>query len=383
MDRSSEVSSLPPTPAAVSDEELVRVAQTLACRDSDALPKVEGAGEVFERDGVRLQRMHNGLLIEEGCYYGPWMTEIIRGLRGHHEPQEEVVFHDILRRIEAGAVASPVIIELGSHWAYYAMWFLQRFAAGRAYCLEPDANYLAGGERNLALNGLTGTFLRGAIGDPGQSCRFVQESDGLAVELPQHDLASLLEVWDLKRVDLLLVDIQGAETLLLERALPLLADGRVAYLVVSTHHHSISGSALTHQRVRDLLEASGATLLAEHTVAESSSGDGLVAASFLAADVGTSIPISRVRARDSLFGELEYELEQERLRRLAVEHDVSDLSARIAELERALAAAGDRDLELDDERAARRGAEEQLATVLSSRSWRLTGPLRSLRRSRS
>ena len=54
-----------------------RVAMTLSCRDTDVLPKVPGAGQVRALSGSSVQVMHNGLLIEEGCYYGPWMTSVV------------------------------------------------------------------------------------------------------------------------------------------------------------------------------------------------------------------------------------------------------------------------------------------------------------------
>ncbi len=58
-----------------------RIDLTTSCRDADPIPKVDAAGEVIEREGVRVQVMHNGVVIEEGCYYGSWMTEVIRRLR--------------------------------------------------------------------------------------------------------------------------------------------------------------------------------------------------------------------------------------------------------------------------------------------------------------
>jgi FkbM family methyltransferase len=73
--------------------------------------------------------------------------------------------------------------------------------------------------------------------------------------------------------------------------------------VVSTHHASISGSPTTHQDCLRQLERLGATILCEHTVEESFSGDGLIAASFLPADATIVLPaISRNEPRESLFG---------------------------------------------------------------------------------
>ena len=97
-----------------------RVEITVAVRDTDAIPKVPDAGEVRDQDGQRIQVMHNGVLIEEGCYYGAFMTEIIRRLRGHHEPQEELVFHRIIERLAAEA-GEKAMVELGAFWSYYSM----------------------------------------------------------------------------------------------------------------------------------------------------------------------------------------------------------------------------------------------------------------------
>lgn len=282
-----------------------RMLATVSCPDADGIPKVEGAGEVRGR----VQVMHNGLLVEEGGYYGAWMAETIRTLRGHHEPQEELVFHRILERLAADGGA-PAMIEFGSFWTYYGLWFCHAIPAGRVVALEPDPAYLEVGRRNAALNGYSDRvrFVHAAIGDPASESAFEAESDGRTYSVAQHDLASLLLESGLDRVDLVLADVQGAETLLLERARGDLEAGRVRFLVVSTHHHSISGDPLTHQNaLRTLLDA-GAHVIAEHTVGESFSGDGLIAVSFDPRDKDFTVPVSHARYRESLFGEPEYDL---------------------------------------------------------------------------
>jgi hypothetical protein len=49
-------------------------------------------------------------------------------------------------------------------------------------------------------------------------------------------------------------------------------------------------------------------VIAEHSVSESCSGDGLIFASADPRDADLSVEVSHVRSRDSLFGEPEYEL---------------------------------------------------------------------------
>ena len=102
--------SNPPLPQ-LSPAESRRIGITASCRDCDKLPKVLGAGQVFvDPQGVRYQLMHNGVRVVEDGYCGPWMTELIHQLQGHHEPQEELAFQALLEHLPAGAT----MLELGS-----------------------------------------------------------------------------------------------------------------------------------------------------------------------------------------------------------------------------------------------------------------------------
>jgi len=93
-----------------------RIELTTSCHDADYIPKVKNAGEVEGKNGLRHQVMHNGIRVVYGGYHGDWMAEIIKVLRGHHEPQEEKAFFEILRYVSEGGT----MIELGSYWAYYS-----------------------------------------------------------------------------------------------------------------------------------------------------------------------------------------------------------------------------------------------------------------------
>jgi FkbM family methyltransferase len=331
-----------------------RMATTVSCPDADAIPKVEHAGECHDHDGRRVQIMHNGLLVEEGGYYGGWMTEIIRALRGHHEPQEELVFHRILERL--AAEDAPVMIEFGSFWMYYGLWFCHALPAGRVVGLEPDPAWIEVGRRNAALNGYDDRvrFVHAAIGDrPGEPMGFEAESDGRVHDIPQHDLGSLMSATGLRRVDLVLADVQGAETILIDRARGDFETGRVRFLIVSTHHHSISGDPLTHQQALQRLTDAGAHVIAEHTVGESFSGDGLIAVSFDERDKDFRVPVSRARYRESLFGEVEYAL--------------ATANAALAETERSAQVQHE---ELARVTAERDALRTQLDAVHATKTWR-------------
>lgn len=318
----------------VSVDDHARVTLTTSCRDCDDLPKVDNAGQVVTLDdGSRVQVMHNGVVVEAGGYFGDWMSEIIRTLRGHHEPQEELAFAHVLARLASTGVSSPTVIELGSFWAYYSLWFLHEFPEGRVLAMEPDPDNLDLGRRNFALNGRTGTFLQGVIGPrPGELTSFVSEIDGHAHPVRQYDLATLMESGDLQHVDLLLCDIQGGEQFFFEHARDLLLAGAVRFAVISTHHHSISGDPLTHQKLLRLFHEMGAHVVVEHTVGESFSGDGLIVVSFdAAADKDLVVTTSRARQSNSLFGALEYDLARVMTERDECHESQRELSA---ELER-------------------------------------------------
>ncbi len=313
-----------------------RISQTVACTDADHLPRVPDAGDTIERDGERLQVMHNGVLVTEGGYYGILCSEIIRCLRGVHEPQEEVAFDAVLRRLADTLPADrpPVMIELGAYWAYYSLWFLHCFPHGRSICLEPDPRNLEVGRRNFAINGRTGTFLNAAIGDgTGATLPFTPDDGSDPIDLPTHDLASLLALLDEPAVDVLLADIQGGEVLLLRRSLNLLRSGKIRFLVISTHDLAITGSATTHQDVLAMLSMAGAHVICEHSVSESASGDGLVVASLNDDDRDLHVDITHGRARDSLFGEWEPRLEDYRRRLRDVTAHVDTMRNELESLE--------------------------------------------------
>ena len=98
------------------------------------------------------------------------------------------------------------------------------------------------------------------------------------------------------------MDIQGAELPFLKSIDKAVACERLRFIMVSTHHSSISGSSTTHPDCVETLRELGATILVEHDVVESFSGDGLILASTQPEDRDLWFPeISRNRAETSLF----------------------------------------------------------------------------------
>ena len=246
-------------------DELGRVLMTIGCRDCDPIPKVSEAGRILEDDADHVQVMHNGLRVIEGGYYGSWMSHIIRALRGHHEPQEELLFHHLLRAVRHHSL----IVELGCFWSYYSLWFLSEIPGSRALGVEPDPSNLAVGRQNAVLNGLSDrmTFVRGCIGGSFRDAvEMRMEATGGVECVPCFDMAAVSHLAGGAPIELLHIDAQGAELDFLRSIDPAAAGLR--FVVVSTHHSSISGSPTTHADCLAALAAAGAAVLAEHDVQE-------------------------------------------------------------------------------------------------------------------
>lgn len=364
-----------------------RIELTTSCRDADDLPRAKNAGGFSKHDGHDIQLMHNGVRVLRGGYYGAWMSEIIERLRGVHEPQEEKAVAAIFSRLaeQNAPTAELVCVELGSFWAYYSLWFLELFNDGRVVCLEPDPGFMEVGVTNFALNKRTATFVEGAIGVPaGTETDFIAESDGIARSTKLYTLNSLMAETHLSRIDVLFVDIQGAEIALLESAQEILQSGAVRFMVVSTHDMSLTKSPLTHRYAERLLRSAGAHIICEHSVSESFSADGLIVASFSEDDKDIRVELSRARAADSCFGEWEPRLDEVLTRVAQLESQLDEARSQssqahdLAEAERRRADEAARTVETLS--AQRESEAEQLRAMRASLSWRITALVRWLGR---
>lgn len=293
-------------PEKMSIEE--RANLTISCKDAASLPKVRDAGKVVTQRGKKVQIMHNGVKVLAGGYYGELIVPIIEALNGHHEPQEEKVFYHILKRIHK---EKPNMIELGSHWAYYSLWFKHDFPGGLNICCEPDPHNIEIGRENYTLNRYKGViFYQSLAGaEDKKVVSFSLDSNpNESLDLPIRTVDSIGEEQKIDYIDILHMDVQGAELDALEGALDTIASKRIRFLVVSTHHYVFSGDPLTHQKCLDFIVKHGGHIIAEHSVLESFSGDGLIAASFDPRDFKMEVKISLNHSNNSLYRPYEEDL---------------------------------------------------------------------------
>lgn len=286
-------------------DEYGRATMTVRCRDCDSIPKVKDAGSVFTEGPNAIQLMHNGVRVLAGGYYGDWMKQIIHDLKGHHEPQEERVFYEILKHVPNDAT----MIELGGFWSYYSLWFLKDQPQRKSIVVEPDPGNLEIGKKNAELNCAPIHFIHASVGETTHSPSPFQTETAGIVNVPQVGIPDLLRSLNIETLNILHCDTQGAETAVIRSCENLFRSGRIKFGVFSTHSHYITGDPLTHQRCLHMLNQFGARILAEHDVHESFSGDGLIAAYFGNDPIPWEEPaISLNRYSTSLFRNLAYDL---------------------------------------------------------------------------
>lgn len=255
-----------------------RIIQTVSCEDADDIPKHPDAGKVFDQHlGIPYQVMHNGLKVVKDGYCAPWMTDLIYGLQGHHEPQEERVFYEVLKHLPQKAT----MIELGSYWGYYSLWFAKVVAESTNYLIEPDPERLNLGKQNFILNDLTATYVHGYIGTCGTDAGNFQNATQLGID-------SFLEENHIEHVNILHSDIQGSEYEMLESAIESIKLHKIDYFFISTHSEKIHADCIRFLEDRDYV------IIAEHSPEQSYSVDGLVVARLNSIQEPKAVKISKL-----------------------------------------------------------------------------------------
>jgi hypothetical protein len=175
---------------------------------------VEG-NEVFLHNGNRVP------LSGDGAYYGAF-SQILIINRGVHEPLEEYVFQEALKKLHD----TPVMIELGAYWAHYSMWLKKSRPRAMQILVEPNPANLAAGKGNFRRNGFEGEFINAAVAKG------------------QFEIDGFFAARNLGHLDILHVDIQGFEIQMLDAARTTLAGTKIDYLFISTHSQKLHGEVV-------------------------------------------------------------------------------------------------------------------------------------------
>ena len=236
------------------------------CQDTDYIPKVENAGSSVEVDGDKCIVMHNGVLVYDGSYHGQWMTDVIQYLKGHHEPQEEKVFYEVLQLIPQNST----MVECGSFWSYYSLWFHKEINGAKNIMIEPNPYKCELGQLNFKLNNFEGKFFNGCIGDFHEDKCVFSDWDGKVYDIERISIDWLMENQNLTKINILHADIQSAEHQLLDGAKNSFLENKIDFLFLGTHS--------PNRQFINKLESYGYKIICSFEVQESFFDDGLILA---------------------------------------------------------------------------------------------------------
>jgi hypothetical protein len=166
-----------------------------------------------------LVTLHNGMEVPlDGpySYYG-FFNQVLILNRGVHEPLEEFVFQQLLKRIGP----KPMMLELGAYWGHYSMWLKSRRPQARVVLVEPEEVNLEAGRRNFAHNKLQGEFIRAFVG------------------VGHFAVDDFFERMKIEKLEILHSDIQGFEFEMLSEAKVNLGKHKIDYVFVSTHSQDL------------------------------------------------------------------------------------------------------------------------------------------------
>jgi len=191
------------------------------------IQRVQDAGKI---DG-ELITLHNGIKLFAN-YYGNFI-KILKYNLGVHEPSEERAFSKVLNVLKEGSN----MIELGSYWSMYSVWFSKTIKNSKSYCIEIDTNNMNLGIKNFLLNNLTPNFFQGNVSTHG------------------FNLMKFLNEQNINHLDVLHSDIQGNEFEMLNDISNFLLETRIKYLFISTHSNYI------HSQCKNFLNSVGYKIL--------------------------------------------------------------------------------------------------------------------------
>ena len=170
--------------------------------------------------------LHNGLKVPISgphAYYAGF-SSILSINRGVHEPLEEFVFQELIKRLPT----SPLMLELGAYWGHYSMWLKLARSNATVHLVEPELQNLNAGKHNFELNGFTGEFTHALVGKD------------------QFSVDKYLAERKIQKVDILHSDIQGYEVEMLKDCSKSLATECIDYLFISTHSQQLHHDVLKH-----------------------------------------------------------------------------------------------------------------------------------------
>ena len=230
-----------------------RIKDVLECPDNRYIVRDPNAGKIINNRLI----MHNGLKVHPLSYYGKYVLKMLIDNKGVHEPQEERAFQDVLKEIPGNAK----MMELGSYWSFYSMWFNKAINGSTNFMIEPNPICMESGKLNFRVNKLRGRFLNCYLGS-----RFI---DG---PIPTVSVDYLVNKLKIDHLHILHSDIQGFEYEMLKGCDDSIKSNKISYFFISTHSDEL------HEKCSEFLRQREFQIIASANSRESYSVDGIIVA---------------------------------------------------------------------------------------------------------
>lgn len=198
-----------------------RIKDVIDSTDNKLIERHPDAGKV--KNGK--QTMHNGIVITLGGYYGEAITQMLHRNKGVHEPQEEYAFAEVLKKMRQCAT----MIELGSYWSFYSIWFNKMVPNAKNFLVEPENANMLYGINNFKLNKVKGKFTKA----------FVGKEAGINNGIPIICVDDFVSDNKIEFIDILHSDIQGFEYDMLLGASKTIKENKIGYFFISTHGNKV------------------------------------------------------------------------------------------------------------------------------------------------
>jgi Methyltransferase FkbM domain len=149
-------------------------------------------------------------------YYNSFSAILVIN-RGVHEPLEEYVFQELIKKLPH----NPCMLELGAYWAHYSLWLKSKRPDAANFIVEPVEKFLKIAKRNFANHGFAANFIQAKVGN-----------DDLKVD-------DFVIEQSITKIHVLHSDIQGFELQMLEGAAKCFENRVIDYCVISTHTEAL------------------------------------------------------------------------------------------------------------------------------------------------
>ena len=189
---------------------------------------------------------------------------LLRENKGVHEPQEEYLFQLVLDFLAGKDSSKKVMIELGSFWAFYSLWFMRNFPQAKTLMIEPEVFNIESGKRNFETNGAEGFFVNAFVSDKHEQ----QKPNGVRTIT----VDGIKDEFELDNIDILHCDIQGYEGAMLAGAVDILSNQLAEFLFISTHSNEL------HRDCLETIKAHDYRIICDIDLDDTYSDDGLIVA---------------------------------------------------------------------------------------------------------